>query len=99
MAHESVLPFSEALKKARLKKGISQRTLSKKIGMPQSHISKIERGQVDLQLSSFIEFARYLDLEPILVPKQMVPLMQALQKGKSEKEQVPMYQLEDEEDD
>ena len=36
--------------------------------MPQSHISKIERGAVDLQLSSLIELARVLDLDIMSVP-------------------------------
>ena len=38
-----------ALKAARQEKGLSQRELSAKAGVPQSHISKIERGAVDLR--------------------------------------------------
>jgi predicted transcriptional regulator len=47
------------LKAAREAKGLSQRALSELVGVPQSHISKIERGGVDLRLSSFVEIARY----------------------------------------
>lgn len=50
---------------------MSQRDLSARAGVPQSHISKIEGGKVDLQLSS--QLARLLDLELKLVPKKALP--------------------------
>ncbi|MCY3878915.1 MAG: helix-turn-helix transcriptional regulator [Rhodobacteraceae bacterium] len=40
------------LKTARERKGFSQRALSAEAEIPQSHISKIENGAVDLRLSS-----------------------------------------------
>jgi transcriptional regulator with XRE-family HTH domain len=67
-----------ALKAARTEKALSQRDLSKEAGVPQSHISKIESGAVDLQLSSLIEIARALDLEVITVPRKLVPAVQAI---------------------
>ena len=67
-----------ALKAARTEKALSQRELSKQAGVPQSHISKIEAGVVDLQLSSLIEIARALDLEVITVPRKLVPAVQAI---------------------
>ena len=68
----------EALRVARQAKQVSQRRLSQTAGMPQSHLSKIEQGQVDLQLSSLVELARSLDLEPMLVPRRLVPAVEAL---------------------
>lgn len=62
--------ISEALKSARERKGLSQRELGDLAGVPQSHISKIESGGVDLRLSSLIELARVLNLELTLVPKK-----------------------------
>ncbi|WP_346659337.1 helix-turn-helix transcriptional regulator [Bradyrhizobium sp. 164] len=41
--------------------GLSQRDLSARITVPQSHISKIESGGADLRLSSLVELARALD--------------------------------------
>lgn len=67
--HESIAHITQQIKEAREAKGLSQRALSKKIGIPQSHISKIENGTVNLQLSSLIELARVLELELMLVPK------------------------------
>lgn len=70
--------IARTLKEAREKKGLSQRALSKKAGVPQSHISKIEGGAVDLRLSSLIELARGLDLELALVPRKAVPAVQSI---------------------
>ncbi|MBT3434121.1 MAG: helix-turn-helix transcriptional regulator [Nitrospinaceae bacterium] len=69
------------LKTARLKKRLSQRELGEMAGMPQSHISTIENGAVDLKTSSLIELARVLDLEFMLVPRTLVPTVQGLQRG------------------
>lgn len=51
----------------------SQRALSERTGLTQSHISQIESRKLEPGLSSFIELARALDLEPILVPKKLLP--------------------------
>ena len=66
----------EALKRAREAKGLSQRALSARTGVPQSHISKIETGGTDIRLSSLIELARMLDLELKLVPRKAVPAVE-----------------------
>lgn len=68
----------EALREAREQRGLSQRALSQLVGMPQSHISKIENGQVDLQLSSLTELARVLELELRLVPRRAVPAVDSV---------------------
>lgn len=62
--------IAEHLKEARERKGLSQRQLGKLVGIPQSHISKIESGAVDLRLSSVVELARALDLELTVVPRK-----------------------------
>ncbi|MGH8284228.1 MAG: helix-turn-helix domain-containing protein [Steroidobacteraceae bacterium] len=67
-----------ALKAAREAKGLSQRALADRVGIPQSHISKIESGAVDLQTSSLIELARALDLELTLLPRSVLATVQAL---------------------
>ena len=66
------------LRDARENNGLSQRDLGAVSGIPQSHISKIEKGVVDLRLSSLIELARALDLELALVPRAAVPAVQSI---------------------
>ena len=68
----------KALKQAREAKGLSQRALSARTGVPQSHISKIESGGTDIRLSSLIELARVLDLELRLVPRKAVPAVETV---------------------
>ncbi|EIM31035.1 MULTISPECIES: helix-turn-helix domain-containing protein [Microvirga] len=70
--------IARALKDARANKGLSQATLGGLVGLPQSHISKIESGAVDLQLSSLIELARVLDLDVRLVPRKALPAVDSV---------------------
>jgi transcriptional regulator with XRE-family HTH domain len=62
--------ITASVKEARLAKSLTQQELGRRVGLPQSHISKIEKGDVDLQLSSLAEIARALDLEVKLVPRR-----------------------------
>ncbi len=68
----------QSLREARVRKGFSQRELSARSGVPQSHISKIESGGVDLRMSSLIALARVLDLELFVAPKKSVPAIKAI---------------------
>ncbi|MEE8058347.1 MAG: helix-turn-helix transcriptional regulator [Pseudomonadales bacterium] len=68
----------KSLREARQRKGFSQRELSAKSGVPQSHISKIESGGVDLRVSSLVALARVLDLELELVPKKSIPAVKSI---------------------
>lgn len=70
--------IAQNLKAAREAKGLSQRALAKLADVPQSHISKIENGAVDLRLSSLIEIARALDLEVTMVPRKTLPAVQSI---------------------
>jgi transcriptional regulator with XRE-family HTH domain len=70
--------LAASLKAARVKKGLSQRALSQRTGVPQSHISKIEAGDVDLRVSSLVAIANAIDLELTLVPKGAVQRIQSI---------------------
>lgn len=70
--------LAQTLKAAREAKGLSQRALSQASGVPQSHISNIERGTVDLRVSSLIQLARHLGLELGLVPRKALPAVDSI---------------------
>ncbi|THD53300.1 helix-turn-helix transcriptional regulator [Phenylobacterium sp.] len=72
------MPLAEELLRARTAKGWSQRELSAKANVPQAQISRIERGIVDLRLSTFLELARLLDLEVALVPRSAMTAVTAI---------------------
>jgi transcriptional regulator with XRE-family HTH domain len=104
----SLGPIAESLARARERKGLSQRALGTRVGFPQSHISKIESATVDLQTTSLIEMARALDLEVALIPRSLIPALQALQEQALRSQpsrspsrqgatavQVPAYRLDD----
>lgn len=74
----SIEELTDKLKAARQKKGLSQRAFAKIAGLPQSRLSKIENGLVDLQTSNLLEIARTLDLELMLIPRQAVPAVNSL---------------------
>ena len=70
--------IARTLKEARKTQGLSQFELSTKAGIPQSHISKIENGAVDLRISSLVELARVLELELEFVPRNAVTAVRAI---------------------
>ena len=66
------------IKDVRQADGLSQRGLSDRSGLTQSHISQIERGTIEPGLSSLIDLARALDLELVLVPKKLLPAVKGV---------------------
>lgn len=70
--------IARSIRQAREAKGLTQRALSEKTGLAQNHISRIETGSTDLQLSTLLELARALDMEMMLVPRNAVPAAQGL---------------------
>lgn len=89
----------KSLKLARKSKGLSQRDLSARSGVPQSHISKIESGAVDLRVSSLVELARILGLELVLVPRKVLPAVTAVMRGDGFDGAKPAYSLDEADDD
>lgn len=94
--------IARALRKARESRGLSQRELSRKTGVPQGHISKIENGAVDLRISSLVALARVLGLEPVLVPVKVLPAVKSIVRASNplyHEASRPLYTLDEEEDD
>jgi transcriptional regulator with XRE-family HTH domain len=74
-------PIIDHLKAARLAASVSQRELSRRTGITQSHISLIENGAVEPGLPSIIQIARALELELVVVPKKLVPAVNGIIRG------------------
>lgn len=63
--------FCEALIDARLRSGLTQQELSKKIGRPQSYVSKYEVGERRLDIVEFLEIASVLSITPNAIIKKI----------------------------
>ena len=96
MPSEEIRPFTDAIREAREARGWSQAELGSRLGFSQSRISKIERGAVDLRLSTLVAVARVLGLEPVLVPQRLLPLFARLSEG-DDREQRPRYRIDEDE--
>ena len=60
--------YGEILRDRRKALNLTQQELARKIGKERSYIGRIEKGNTDMQLSSFISIARALDLDFNLGP-------------------------------
>ena len=95
---ESAKFIGPIIRKARKEKGLSQRELGLKTHIPQSHISRIESGQVNVEVSTLLEIVRLLDMDLMIVPKKLVPTIKGFLRPQTG-EVRPLYSLEPDEDD
>ena len=70
--------IAETLRQSRLLHDLKQADVARKLGMRQSQISTIERGLVSPRLSTVEDVARVLDMELVLVPRHLVPVVNGL---------------------
>ena len=90
-----------ALKRAREKRGWSQRELASRVGLTQKHISSIESGKVVPRYDTLLELVRILDWDLLLVPRALVPAVQSMIRDHvrpdagGESEERPLYVVDD----
>jgi transcriptional regulator with XRE-family HTH domain len=77
MAGSAAESLGMLLARARRERGISQAELARRLGMSGPHLSRIEHG-ADLRVSTLLDIARELKLEPVLVPKPRLATVRAL---------------------
>ena len=66
------------LSEARHTRGWSQVELGQRVGLPQVHISGIETGKVVPRFDTLLDLVRVLDRDLLMVPRALVPAVQAL---------------------
>lgn len=89
--------LTSQLREAREASGLSQRDLTAMSGIQQAQLSKIENGSVDPRLTSLLNISRSLGLELVLVPRQFLPAIQSILKGKET--DLLAYSLDEDEDE
>jgi len=67
-----------ALKEARVEHCWTQRDLASRLGLTQTHISGIESGKIVPRYDTLLELVRILDRDLLMVPRALVPVVQAL---------------------
>jgi transcriptional regulator with XRE-family HTH domain len=63
---------------ARHKRGWSQAELGRRAGLPQMHVSSIETGKIAPRFDTLLDLVRVLDRDLVMVPRSLVPAVQAL---------------------
>lgn len=58
--------------------GWSQAELGKRTGLPQAHISGIESGKIVPRFNTLLDLIRIMDRDFVLVPRELLPAVQAL---------------------
>ena len=92
-----------ALKRAREKRGWSQRNLASRLGLTQKHISGIESGKIVPRYDTLLELVRILDWDLMMVPRALVPAVQSIIRDHvrpdagGESEERPLYAIDDDE--
>jgi len=74
--------IGKTLQQARVTRDLTQAALGALVDLPQSHISKIERGETDFQWTTLEQIANAVGLSPVLVPTGLVPLVESLVQGR-----------------
>ncbi|GJM06480.1 MAG: transcriptional regulator [marine bacterium B5-7] len=87
----------QQLQQLRKQQGISQQSLSQRLRIPQSHISKIESAKTDVRLSTLQEFAHAMGYEVMLVPRILERGITAIINGEDTRQ--PLWQLDEDDDD
>jgi len=96
----------QTLVDARHRRGWSQAELGQRVGLPQMHISGIETGKVVPRFDTLLELVRVLDHDLLLVPRDLVPVVQSLTRerrnrhvqGRDNEEERPLYSPDEEEE-
>ena len=85
-------PLLEVLRESRLNRHLTQEALARKLGVRQRQISDLERSTIDPRLSTIQNVARALDLELMLIPRQLISAVDSLHHARAAGNR-PMYAL------
>ncbi|MDP9025818.1 MAG: helix-turn-helix domain-containing protein [Candidatus Eremiobacteraeota bacterium] len=70
--------LGQAFKRRRHKLFLTQAELARRLGMTQSHIAAVERGDRQTRWSTVVEIARALELEAMLIPRERITAVNAV---------------------
>lgn len=71
-------PLIRQLSALRQRKGLTQRDVAARMDFPQSYLSRLENVQIDMRLSNFVDLARFLGVEVMLIPTELIPTVNTI---------------------
>lgn len=80
----------QAFKQRRRALGLTQSQVAERLGMTQSYVASVERSDRDLRWPTVVEMARALELEPMLVPREKIPAVEAAMSLNTDEEAPPL---------
>lgn len=96
--HQLPETLRKELSAARKRHGWSQAELGDRVGLPQAHISGIESGKIVPRFDTLLDIARTLEFDLLMIPRALVPAVQAMardyrsgESSSSEQEERPLY--------
>lgn len=93
----------KALASARRQKDLSQAQLGKLVGLPQTHVSGIETGRIVPRYDTLLDLVRVLHHDLVLVPRDLVPVVEALvrerRQSSDDEEEKPLYEPDPDDDE
>lgn len=63
MRESTAIEFAEILRNRRKELNLTQEELAEKVGKKRAYIARIEKGETDMQLSSFISISQALGIK------------------------------------
>ncbi|HKU82006.1 MAG TPA: helix-turn-helix transcriptional regulator [Candidatus Tumulicola sp.] len=73
----SIPNIGETIRRARKQAKLSQAEVARRARLTQAQVSQVESG-ADLRYSTLLQLVGALDLEPVLVPRRVVPLVRGV---------------------
>lgn len=95
----------QEIRSARRERGWSQLELGRRAGLAQRHVSGIETGRIVPRCDTLLDVLRVLDLDLVLAPRALVPVMQSIVRDHRNREVVeaagerPLYAADDDGDE
>jgi HTH-type transcriptional regulator / antitoxin HipB len=75
---EPIRHIGRLLAEQRERLGLTQVELAERMGRDQTYVARVEGGKRDPRWETVLDFARALELEPMLIPRSRVPATNAI---------------------
>lgn len=98
--NEILSEIGDQLRKVRVASGYTQEVAARNAGMVRPRYVELERGQLDVRLTTLVNAARAVGLDLMLVPTAYVPAVRSMLSSSSgDADETPLYRPDDQEEE